>query len=731
MPSYDGFIKLFKTTNSVSSDSDYDPALINFNISYNASIHYTVHGNLDELNSYVSTLSDKNQFTISNEITDSVAFNVHQWLISNYETIPEDYRDLPLPNIGYYWFPDTGNIQLPYSGNNETVALYRGYKRSTSFSHFDVVITSTESITFAYRAYYICPIGVFKIGNSLYFVTGYSNTASSWTQYQTLQFTRLFGWENLAIHSIPIDPDSIEDFILKSPDDSNIYLPVGDSVELKFAVISNGEEYPITNVIYDGLGRDLYWKIESTNKLTAIGNYPFPPAIITIFPNIPDYADSGHAIVINLYTSSVPPYAPNGSSRPSGGGGYYGDGYSEYPTANKIPVGTTEANDSATGMYTRYLVDVGMLGTMADWLWSEELGLQVAKAIISLIYGDPIQTIISCVSYPFQLTGLVGEIGTTLHWGGHDTTISMSRTAKNAFQINWGSITIKEHWGNFLDYSPHTQMQLYLPWGTGFVPIDPNDILNTDGAFKGTGVLSIVTNVEISRGMCVHHVIANNTVIGSYSGACGRQIAMVGNDYASKQVALAGSAIGAMAAATLTGGKALSQSRNVEVSKNPNGQFIGYEHGGVKRMQDKKGNYHDKATGRFTTKPEQVRYDVKTGKDAINKAELQKLAAKASAPAIACAAAAGFSPANVVRSGSFQEGTGGMTIQSPYLIISIPKMDLPDNYGHYYGYPSNITFKIGSLSGYTEVASIHLDGFNCTMSELDEIESLLTGGVIL
>lgn len=515
------------------------------------------------------------------------------------------------------------------------------------------------------------------------------------------------------------------ELVLISPDSTRLELNVGDSIQLKWGIeLSNGVVVPYNSVEYTS-SQALYYTV-SDNLITLIEMPPFPPIIITVTANIDDLE-----LKAQLSIGLKGPYYPNGSSRPSGGGGYYGNGYSEYPTANKIPVGTTEANDSATGMYTRYLVDIGMLSTMANWLWSEELGLQIAKAVISLIYGDPIQTVISCVSYPFQLNELVGEVGTTLHWGGHDTEISMSRTAKNAFQINWGSITVKEHWGNFLDYSPHTQMQLYLPWGTGFVPIDPNDILNTDGAFKGTGTLSIVTNVEISRGMCVHHVIANNTVIGSYSGACGRQIAMVGNDYASKQVALAGSAIGAMAAATLTGAKALSQSRNVEVSKNPNGQFIGYEHGGVKRMQDKKGNYHDKSTGRFTTKPEQIRYDVKTGKDAINKAELQKLAAKASAPAIACAAAAGFSPANVVRSGSFQEGTGGMTIQSPYLIISIPKMDLPDNYGHYYGYPSNITFKIGSLSGYTEVASIHLDGFNCTMSELDEIESLLTGGVII
>ena len=54
---------------------------------------------------------------------------------------------------------------------------------------------------------------------------------------------------------------------------------------------------------------------------------------------------------------------------------------------------------------------------------------------------------------------------------------------------------------------------------------------------------------------------------------------------------------------------------------------------------------------------------------------------------------------------------------------------MPDNYAHYHGYPSNITRKLGELSGYTVVSNIHLDGLNATSSEIEELESILSSNL--
>lgn len=99
-------------------------------------------------------------------------------------------------------------------------------------------------------------------------------------------------------------------------------------------------------------------------------------------------------------------------------------------------------------------------------------------------------------------------------------------------------------------------------------------------------------------------------------------------------------------------------------------------------------------------------------------------------PALSSTALNALKP-NIEKSGAMG-GTGGMlAIQKPYLVLTRPKQAHPENQNHYTGYPSFITENLGDLSGYTEIEKIHLEGVPATDDELNEIESLLKGGVIL
>lgn len=86
---------------------------------------------------------------------------------------------------------------------------------------------------------------------------------------------------------------------------------------------------------------------------------------------------------------------------------------------------------------------------------------------------------------------------------------------------------------------------------------------------------------------------------------------------------------------------------------------------------------------------------------------------------------------SIEKSGSLGGSGCIMGVQKPYLIITRPKQAVPLNQNKYTGYPSFITRRLGSLSGYTEVYKIHLDNIPCTTEELGEIETLLKKGVIL
>lgn len=97
---------------------------------------------------------------------------------------------------------------------------------------------------------------------------------------------------------------------------------------------------------------------------------------------------------------------------------------------------------------------------------------------------------------------------------------------------------------------------------------------------------------------------------------------------------------------------------------------------------------------------------------------------------IASTAVNGLKP-NVEKSGSMS-GTGGMLgIQTPYLILTRPRQALPARQNTFTGYPSFITSKLGSLSGYTEIEEIHLENIPGTEQEISEIEDLLKRGVII
>lgn len=86
---------------------------------------------------------------------------------------------------------------------------------------------------------------------------------------------------------------------------------------------------------------------------------------------------------------------------------------------------------------------------------------------------------------------------------------------------------------------------------------------------------------------------------------------------------------------------------------------------------------------------------------------------------------------SVEKSGSMS-GTGGLlAIQTPYLILTRPRQALPRGQNSFMGYPSFITEYLGSISGYTEVESIHLNNIPATDEELQEIEMLLKKGVVL
>lgn len=100
------------------------------------------------------------------------------------------------------------------------------------------------------------------------------------------------------------------------------------------------------------------------------------------------------------------------------------------------------------------------------------------------------------------------------------------------------------------------------------------------------------------------------------------------------------------------------------------------------------------------------------------------------AAAASNAASGGLTP-SFQRGGSVSGSAGLLADQNPYLIREIPNMCKASGQNWFEGYPNYTTLKLDMCSGFTRVQSVHLEGIGCTATELNEIESLLKGGVVI
>lgn len=86
---------------------------------------------------------------------------------------------------------------------------------------------------------------------------------------------------------------------------------------------------------------------------------------------------------------------------------------------------------------------------------------------------------------------------------------------------------------------------------------------------------------------------------------------------------------------------------------------------------------------------------------------------------------------HVQHSGSLSGNSGVMGGKIPYLIITRPQTNMPENYQHLQGIPSNTYVKLSSCHGYVKVKNVNVQNIIAESSELDEIKTLLLDGVII
>lgn len=172
---------------------------------------------------------------------------------------------------------------------------------------------------------------------------------------------------------------------------------------------------------------------------------------------------------------------------------------------------------TAAGMVELYIPSTSDLASLAQYLWAGSFDPDNFKKL----FADPMDAIIGLQIVPVTAT----EIGTTpdtLYVGNISTGLSMPKASRQYVPVDCGSLSIPRRLGSYLDYSPHTEMQLYLPY-IGFVDISPDDCMG--------GTVSVKYMVDIIGGTCVAQVKCNDHVLYEYAAACSCQVPVSAGQY--------------------------------------------------------------------------------------------------------------------------------------------------------------------------------------------------------
>lgn len=151
---------------------------------------------------------------------------------------------------------------------------------------------------------------------------------------------------------------------------------------------------------------------------------------------------------------------------------------------------------------------------LGQFLWSSNIFDK-----FSLINNNPIENIISCKSIPINTDGVNQEI----ILGNVSTGVNGEKISNNFAKQIIGSIAINEHYHNFLDYTPYTNVILYLPY-IGFKELDTTLVMNKK--------LQVIYTVDAITGGCLAQVYVDNVRLYEFTGNVGIDIPITASNRA-------------------------------------------------------------------------------------------------------------------------------------------------------------------------------------------------------
>lgn len=320
---------------------------------------------------------------------------------------------------------------------------------------------------------------------------------------------------------------------------------------------------------YEKMGADVIVFDTSTTDKTGQPAGGSGQRLCVIFPDVKDIKQLGNSIGVpfvvndeNTARNGDPndfPYyeAPGVPDNETGGGDGLGDNSSDNvdnPDNPQLsPVG---------GGNNLYCMTEQEMEKTFKYLWDghnkEILGITVSEANI-------VDCLCNCFYLPFDISGHdPGHcIAATVEAGGYLSDIqSVKLVSGYNKRFDFGDLAIDEYYGTFLDYSPYTTVNIYLPY-IGFKALDVSKCMGK--------TINVTYGVDFAQGIATSYISYyegdNKQVFAEYSGQMGIPVKVTGRntsavedavkDAAFSLVGLAVAAV-AVAATPATGGASLA-----------------------------------------------------------------------------------------------------------------------------------------------------------------------------
>lgn len=207
----------------------------------------------------------------------------------------------------------------------------------------------------------------------------------------------------------------------------------------------------------------------------------------------------------------------------------------------------------ASGMFTVYCPNDTQLGQIADYLWSDSFIDNVKK-----YFNNVSDNIIAFYVLPLEPENLPTKnfkIGNL-----ENSSITGVKYLNSRFiPVDMGSVTVESRWDTYLDFSPFTRFNCYLP-GVGIVALDSDDIMspaNQDGSLPAlTGsTISLTYVIDLFTGVLVAYVKINDQIRYQFPGRMGYSIPLTGQNYTAMGQGFV-TAMAGLASTIATGGTA-------------------------------------------------------------------------------------------------------------------------------------------------------------------------------